>query len=113
LIEATQQHLLLTLQRVKEQQGVIQMLHQRTHDLENSLTEQNNRLVGVCEGLRKAIVAVEAAEARSSKAHREEISKLDAKAAKGINQVITDMHSEIAKLKTSLHALSKEIGAKK
>lgn len=111
--DSTQAHMLLTLHRVKEQQDVILKLHQRTHDLENKLTEQNNRLTGVCEGLRNAIVAVEIAEARSSTAYREEISKLDSKAAKGINQVVTDMHGEIAKLKTSLHSLSKEIGIKK
>jgi uncharacterized coiled-coil protein SlyX len=108
--ECTQSHMLLALNRVKEQEQVITMLSKKVQILETKTAHQATQLTELATGAASAMTAIAATEKRMQKLVADEVHKVESKALKKSTDLGSEMHNELNKVKRVLTDLNnKEI----
>lgn len=88
-----QSHLLLAIERVREQQEVIKVFHSRLNDVEKQCSKNTGELFTLTASLAAAGVALEVSEKRSASRISEEISKCESRLNDKISRVGTQTNS--------------------
>ena len=108
LDECIQSHLLLSLNRIKEQQQVIVNLHQKTKEYDKLVSKNTTDLVTLGASVLAANTLINEVDKKYSKTITDELKKNDAKSSKEINLAVGEFRTENIKLRTELNAIKSE-----
>lgn len=92
---------------MKEYQSIIIELNNKVNDLETKSNDHKSQLASLAAGVAGAMTAIKVSETRSNKATQNEISKLDRKLSKNINNVQSNLTAELNKLKKESESSAK------
>lgn len=108
LDECIQSHLLLSLNRITEQQKVIVAIHQKTRDYDKEILSNKNTLVTLGAAVTAATVMIESVDKKYQKLINEAVKKNDAKSSKEVNLAIGEFRTENSKLRSELNTVKSE-----
>lgn len=111
LDECIQSHLLLSLNRITEQQKVIVAIHQKTRDYDKEILSNKNTLVTLGAAVTAATAMIESVDKKHQKIINDiviNIKKNDAKSSKEVNLAIGEFRTENSKLRSELNTVKSE-----
>ena len=112
--EATHAHLLLALNRIREQQGVIVQLAEGVKQLKGNEIERDKQLAAFAAGLTAANLAVDVSQNKVMKQMSDEIARVDAKGDKKVSnmeaKIWGDLRNEIGPLQREVDKTTKTVG---
>jgi hypothetical protein len=100
-------HLELSLERIKEHQGVISALHNRLRELEDLNAHQQASIITLQAGAAAATAALLLHERKQDKALKDAVYSAEQKASRRSAEVSAELHGELNKLKKAVLDLSR------
>ena len=102
---STQVHLMLTLDRIQQQNETITQLTRKVTTVESTLTQSTAQIAALAVGATAVVAQLEASEKKYLKALHDEIGRVDAKAAKRLQGVEHSLATEVTAVKKAVREL--------
>jgi hypothetical protein len=105
LEECIQSHLLLSLNRIKEQQTVIVNLHQKVKEYDKVITKNTTDLITIGASVTAINTLVNEVDKKHTKTITDELKKNDAKSSKEINLAVGEFRTENSKIRSEMNTI--------
>ena len=105
LEECIQSHLLLSLNRIKEQQSVIISLHQKVKEYDLKIIKNTNDLITIGASVTAINTLVNEVDKKHTKMITDELKKNDAKSSKETNLAVGEFRTENSKIRTEINSI--------